>query len=136
MRPQTALIRFWADRPLAIKGLVFIAIPLAILFGALASLYFASTAEERAEADVRRAFAIQRDTYQVHALLSQAAAGVRGYALTGQNRFLDPFSMAERELPATMARLDEAIEDPGVRQEFVVLEQLVDAKRQGLGDRG
>ncbi|MBY6015002.1 PAS domain S-box protein [Qipengyuania gaetbuli] len=134
MRPQTAPMRFWADRPLAIKGLVFIAIPLAILFGALASLYFASTAEERAEADVRRAFAIQRDTYQVHALLSQAAAGVRGYALTGQDRFLEPFSVAERELPPTMERLDEAIEDPGVRQEFVVLEQMVDAKRQGLGD--
>ena len=82
---MTAPMRFWADRPLAIKGLVFIAIPLAILFGALASLYLSSTAEERAEADVRRAFAIQRDTYQVHALLSQAAAGVRGYALTGED---------------------------------------------------
>lgn len=127
-------MRFWADRPLAIKGLVFITIPLAILFGALASLYFASTAEERAEADVRRAFAIQRDTYQVHALLSQAAAGVRGYALTGQDRFIDPYSVAERELPATMERLDEAIEDPGVRQEFVILAALVDAKRRGLGE--
>lgn len=134
MRPQATPMRFWADRPLAIKGLVFITIPLAILFGALASLYFASTAEERAEADVRRAFAIQRDTYQVHALLSQAAAGVRGYALTGQDRFIDPYSVAERELPATMERLDEAIEDPGVRQEFVILAALVDAKRRGLGE--
>lgn len=134
LRTSAAPLRFWADRPLAIKGLVFIAIPLAILFGALASLYLSSTAEERAEADVRRAFAIQRDTYQVHALLSQAAAGVRGYALTGEDRFLEPYSVAERELPPTMQRLDEAIEDPGVRREYETLTSLVDAKRQGLGE--
>lgn len=127
-------MRFWANRPLAIKGQVFIAIPLAILFGALASLYLSSTAEERAEADVRRAFAIQRDTYQVHALLSQAAAGVRGYALTGEERFLEPYAVAEQELPPTMRRLDEAIEDPGVRREYVTLVGMVDAKRAGLGE--
>ena len=134
LRPSAAPMRFWADRPLAIKGLVFIAIPLSILFGALASLYLSSTAEERAEADVRRAFAIQRDTYQVHALLSQAAAGVRGYALTGGERFLEPYSVAERELPPTMQRLDEAIRDPGVRREYETLSDLVDAKRRGLGE--
>ncbi|WP_435418546.1 PAS domain S-box protein [Parerythrobacter aurantius] len=131
-RPMAAPMRFWADRPLAMKGLVFIAIPLAILFAALGSLYLSSTAEERAEADVRRAFAIQRDTYQVHALLSQAAAGVRGHALTGEVRFLEPFAAAQRELPATMARLDEAIRDPGVRRQFSDLTGLVEAKMQGL----
>ena len=69
--PHFPLFRYWTDRPLAFKGLVVIALPLAILFGALISLYLASSAETRAEADVRRAFAIQRDTYQVHALLAQ-----------------------------------------------------------------
>jgi CHASE3 domain sensor protein len=66
----------------------------------------------RAEDDVRRAFAIQRDTYQVHALLAEAAAGVRGYALTGR-RFLEPYRKAEAELPQTMARLD--ADDPRSR---------------------
>lgn len=76
--PANPLNRFWADRPLALKGLVVVALPLAILFGALVLLYLASVAESRAEDDVRRAFAIQRDTYQVHALLAEAAAGARG----------------------------------------------------------
>lgn len=71
----------WTDRPLAFKGLVVVALPLAVLLGALVSLYLASSAESRAEDDVRRAFAIQRDVYQVHALLAEAAAGVRGYLL-------------------------------------------------------
>ena len=73
--PARKMTRFWADRRLAFKGLVVIALPLAILLGALVSLYIASNAEVRAENDVRRAFAIQRDTYQVHALLAEAAAG-------------------------------------------------------------
>ena len=130
--PLRRLTRFWADRRLALKGLVVIALPLAILLGALVSLYIASNAEVRAENDVRRAFAIQRDTYQVHALLAEAAAGVRGYALTGEERFLEPYRKAEGDLPRTMARLDAAIRDREVRQRFDRIHRLTARKREGL----
>lgn len=130
--PLRRLTRFWADRRLALKGLVVIALPLAILLGALVSLYIASNAEVRAENDVRRAFAIQRDTYQVHALLAEAAAGVRGYALTGEERFLEPYRKAEGDLPRTMARLDAAIRDREVRQRFDRINRLTARKREGL----
>jgi len=123
---------FWTDRPLAFKGLVVVALPLAVLLGSLVSLYLASSAETRAEDDVRRAFAIQRDVYQVHALLAEAAAGVRGYALTREERFLEPYYTAERDLPATLERLDEAIEDKDVRPRFLELLQVTQAKRSGL----
>ena len=126
------LVRFWADRPLALKGLVVIALPLAILLGALASLSLASHAEVQAEEDVRRAFAIQRDIYQVHALLAEAAAGVRGYALTGQVRFLEPYRKAEGRLPGTMARLEGQIRDEVVRQGFERIKAAVGRKRDGL----
>ncbi|WP_137679002.1 ATP-binding protein [Aurantiacibacter suaedae] len=124
--------RYWADRSLAVKGLVVVALPLAILLGALVSLYLASNAETRAESDVRRAFAIQRDTYQVHALLAEAAAGVRGYVLTNEEQFLDPYRKAEAELPPTIGRLDDAIEDHVVRQHFEDLRRLERDKREGL----
>ena len=126
------MTRFWADRPLALKGLVVVALPLAILLGALVLLYAASNAEVRAEEDVRRAVAIQRDTYQVHALLAEAAAGVRGYALTGEDRFLEPYRKAEAELPQTMDRLDETIRDPEVRGHFDRINDLTVRKREGL----
>lgn len=130
--PARKMTRFWADRRLAFKGLVVIALPLAILLGSLVSLYIASNAEVRAENDVRRAFAIQRDTYQVHALLAEAAAGVRGYALTGQERFLEPYRKAEADLPQTMRRLDAAIRDREVRQRFDRINELTSRKREGL----
>lgn len=126
------LKQLWTDRPLAFKGLVVIALPLAILLVSLVSLYVASTAETRAEDDVRRAFAIQRDIYQVHALLAEAAAGVRGYALTGEERFLEPYRTSESELPPTLERLDVAIEDEVVSRYFVDLLRVVDEKRASL----
>ena len=131
-RPPGPVARFWTDRPLAFKGLVVVALPLLALLGALFSLYLASSAETRAEEDVRRAFAIQRDTYQVHALLAEAAAGARGFALTGEERFLEPYRTAEEDLPQTMARLDGAIRDREVRRLFEQLRTLTARKRDGL----
>lgn len=125
--------RIWTDRPLAFKGLVVVALPLAVLFAALVSLYLASSAETRAEDDVRRAFAIQRDVSEVHALLAEAAAGVRGYALTREDRFLAPYYTAEQELPVTLTRLEEAIKDEDVRPRFIELLKLTQMKRDGLG---
>lgn len=131
-QPARMITAYWTDRPLAFKGIVVIALPLAILLGALMSLYIASNAETRAEDDVRRAFAIQRDTYQVHALLAEAAAGARGYALTGQPRFLEPYRKAEADLPATMTRLDRVIRDAEVRDRFERIRRATVQKRAGL----
>lgn len=124
--------RFWTDRPLAFKGLIVVALPLTILLGSLVSLYLASNAEARAEDDVRRAFAIQRDIYQVHALLAEAAGGVRGYLLTREDRFLEQYRAAEESIPATMQRLDIAVQDEVVRGYFDQLDDAVSEKRDNL----
>ncbi len=132
MKLTRFLTRFWADRPLALKGLVVVALPLAILLVSLSLLFQASHAEEEAEDDVRRAFAVQRDTYQVHALLAEAAAGVRGYVLTRQARFLEPYRKAEADLPPTFDRLDGIIRDAEIRQRFERIRSLAVRKREGL----
>lgn len=130
--PQWPWGRIWTDRPLAFKGLVVIALPLAILLVSLVSLYIASSAEARAEDDVRRAFAIQRDIYQVHAQLAEAAAGVRGYVLTREERFLEQYQEAEEDIPATMDRLDRAVQDEVVRRYFDDLVVATGEQRENL----
>ncbi|MFN3314627.1 MAG: CHASE3 domain-containing protein, partial [Hyphomonas sp.] len=126
--------RLWANQPLALKGLVVVALPLAILIAALTLLYLSSEAEAAAEDDVRLAFAIQRDTYQVHALLAEAAGGVRGYLITRQDRFLTPYLNAEAEMPETLQRIQTAIRDEEVRSRFGRIPALTDRKRSGLSD--
>ncbi len=122
----------WADLSLTGKGLVVIALPLVILIGSLLALYFAFDAEARAEDEVRRAFAIQRDMYQVHALLAEAGSGVREYVLSGETRALAPLREAQVLLPKTLARLDTSIRDQAVRQAFSEFLSLSDKKLAGL----
>lgn len=122
----------WADLPLTVKGVVVVALPLFILLASLVSLYLSFDAESRAEDDVRRAIAIQRDMYRVHSLLAEAGSGVREYVLTGKERTLQPLFDARNELPETLSSLDKAIEDSAVRQAYEVFLSLADQKLQGL----
>lgn len=126
--------RLWANLPLTTKGVVVVALPLSILLLALVSIYLASLAEAEAEDAVRAAFVIERDIHAAYALLAEAASGVRGYLLTGQERFLEPNTKADAELPAILARLDANIRDPVVRAGFERVKILVDQKQEGLTD--
>ena len=128
LRPATA----WADLGLAAKGLVVVALPLAILLGGIGALHLSSRAEAEAERAVRLTFAIQRDIHEVHALLAEAASGVRGYRLTGRDAFLEPYMKAEALLPLTLARLRTSVRDPEIRMRLARVDGLVIQKRQGL----
>lgn len=128
LRPATA----WADLGLAAKGLVVVALPLAILLGGIGALHLSSRAEAEAEMAVRVTFAIQRDIHEVHALLAEAASGVRGYRLTGRDAFLEPYMKAEALLPLTLARLRTSVRDPEIRMRLTRVDGLVIQKRQGL----
>lgn len=135
MTPRLLWRRFgtaWADLGLTAKGLVVVALPLAILLGGIAALHLSGRAEAEAENAVRRTFAIQRDIHEVHALLAEAASGVRGYRLTGREAFLEPYVRAEAMLPPTLQRLREAVQDPEIRERLDRLDGLVIQKRAGL----
>ena len=128
--PVTA--RWWPNRPLATKGLVVVAVPLLIFLGSVAALYAISRMEARAEQDVRLTIAIQNDVNEVHALLAEASSGVRGYLLTGEPQFLEPYERAEVLVPQVTARLRGAIRDDEAAARLARIETLAAQKREGL----
>jgi PAS domain S-box-containing protein len=128
----TSAARAWADLGLGAKGLIVVALPLAILLSGIGALHLSGRAEAEAEARVRLTFAIQRDIHEVHALLAEAASGVRGYRLTGRRAFLEPYVRAEALLPQTLDRLRRTTRDPEIRQRLARVDALVIQKRQGL----
>lgn len=128
----TDAARAWADLGLGAKGLIVVALPLAILLSGIGALHLSGRAEAEAEARVRLTFAIQRDIHEVHALLAEAASGVRGYRLTGRRAFLEPYVKAEALLPQTLDRLRRTTRDPEIRQRLARVDALVIQKRQGL----
>lgn len=123
---------WWANRPLATKGLVVVAVPLLIFLGSVAALYTISRMESRAEQDVRLTIAIQNDVNEVHALLAEASSGVRGYLLTGEPRFLEPYDRAEQLVPQVTQRLRGSIRDAEASVHLARIETLASQKREGL----
>lgn len=134
MRPAVwaRAVRMWADLGLGPKGLIVVALPLAILLSGIGALHLSGRAEAQAEAQVRLTFAIQRDIHEVHALLAEAASGVRGYRLTGRRAFLEPYVKAEALLPMTLDRLRRTARDPEIRLRLRRVDELVVLKRDGL----
>ncbi|MFZ6770620.1 ATP-binding protein [Undibacterium sp. Di26W] len=114
-------MRWWSDRPLRIKGLIVIAVPIVVLLGTLISSYLMGIQANRAQENVQRTIQIQRDIQEVHTLLAEAATGVRGYLLTGHNNFLAPYQLSETELPKTLQRLRAQIRD---QQQLALLNEL------------
>ncbi len=131
---RAGIAAWWANRSLASKGLVVVAMPLLIFLGSVAVLFAISRAEAQAEQDVRLTIAIQTDVNEVHALLAEASSGVRGYLLTGEPRFLEPYQRAEDTLPALFSRLHTAIRDREAAARLTRIELLAGQKRDGLGD--
>lgn len=134
MRILSALSHWWSDRPLRIKGLVVIAVPLIVLLGALVSGYLMEQESRRAYQDVQRVLQIQHDIQQVHTLLAEAATGVRGYLLTAKPNFLDRYRMAENELQHTLARLRQQVRDPYQLRLLASITVLASKKSEGLSE--
>lgn len=124
--------RRFLDQPLAHKGLIVIAVPLICFLIALASVFFADRETRRAENYVRVTLAIQSDILELHALLAEAASGVRGFLLTGNEAFLAPFEKASAELPAVLAGMRPRIRDSEQIARLNEMEPLVKQKVQGL----
>ncbi|MDP9836982.1 PAS domain S-box-containing protein [Neorhizobium huautlense] len=128
----TPISRRFLDQPLARKGLIVIAVPLICFLIALASVFLAERESRRAENYVRVTFSIQSDILELHALLAEAASGVRGFLLTGDEAFLTAFDKAMKELPAILTGMRRLIRDDEQRARLDGMEPLVRLKLDGL----
>ena len=129
---QIKMSQWWSNQPLRLKGLVVIAVPVLVLLAALVSGYVMSLESRQAQQGIQRTLQIQHDIQEVHTLLAEAATGVRGYLLTGQSNFLEPYRIAETDLPKPLQRLRLQIRDP---QQVVLLGRvaaLAAKKSEGL----
>ncbi|WP_349959145.1 PAS domain S-box protein [Rhizobium sp. ZPR3] len=135
-RLSASLSKSFLDLPLALKGLIVIAVPLICFFIALTSVFFADRESRRAENYVRVTLAIQSDILELHALLAEAASGVRGYLLTDNQAFLAPFDKARAELPGVFASMRPRIRDGEQLARLDEMEPLVMQKLKGLSALG
>ena len=108
VRMRTWVSRWWLDRSIRVKGLTVVAMPLL----ALVAVTGASLALQRQEHSERQiaiaSSAIAGATASVLADTVGAETGVRGYAATGDTRFLDPYTVALDRVSTDVAAMNRA----------------------------
>jgi len=99
------LRRWWLDRPVRVKGMIVVAIPLT----ALVAVTSASLALQHNERLVRRtaltALALNTSAQLVLADAVNAESGMRGYAATGDPLFLQPYNLTLANIADSRAAL-------------------------------
>ena len=122
----------WRDWPLGVKSAIAVVIPLALLISALVAGYRLQKDISDADAQVRRALAIQTDIQALHTLIAEAAMAVRGYLLTGRDDFLAPYDNARQVLPKVLQNLHQTVLDEDVQRRLTVISELLDRKFESL----
>ncbi len=129
--PARWLEKAWQNLPLGFKGVIVIALPLAILLASLTSLFIREQESTKLENQLKRALQNQRDIQTVHTQLLEASTGVRDFLLTGDKHFLEIFFEAEKKLPKIITTLEERLENDQQKQRLSAILPLV---TQNLAD--
>lgn len=108
-----------------------------IVVAALAGIGLELTREFRREdavrAEVERSHETRTQILSVFSLLQDAETGQRGYIITGDERFLQPYDEAEKRLAAQMRRLERLYAtQPAQQADIRTLQTLVDRKQNTL----
>ncbi len=95
----------WTDRPIRQRGTVIVAIPAICLFASLMAIAGLrnNTIQVRRRTDTNKA--ILQKTNQLLTTVVDAETGIRGYGLTKQREFLEPYLKAKKNLPPLLAKL-------------------------------
>ena len=108
------------------RGVLIIALPVLCLLSAVGVLVWLSAGIAEYEQEVRYTQRVQMEARELLNHLIDAETGVRGYHLTRQVGFLEPYHTAVAQLPTTLADLEQLIRpDPQQLAHFQHLKALV-----------
>jgi len=119
----------WSNLSLNSKGVLVVAIPVCALLVAMGVFYQFLQQIREAEAAVVRSYEASYQIRQVLVQLLNAETGVRGYLLTHQEDFLDPYRDARRGMPAHFATLESLLGgNPAEMAQLAQVRGLTDEK--------
>src|SRR5947209_2989484 len=97
--------RGWRNLPLRLKGAAVIAIPIVCVLLEVAWLVHLHRAEEASASWTLHTQRVQLEADRLLAALVDVETGDRGYALTGDPIFLEPYRQALPSVPKTISNL-------------------------------
>ncbi|HEY8597016.1 MAG TPA: diguanylate cyclase [Thermomicrobiales bacterium] len=111
------MTQWWADRSLRNKGLIVIAIPLLMLLIIMPSFIITQRYLWSAQMRIAHTLRVGHEISHVLALQLDAETGVRGYLLTKNTIFLQPYTTARAQLPTATQNLTTLVQDNPQQEE-------------------
>lgn len=107
-------IEKWNRLPLRWKGIITTVLPVTAIIVSSIFAFFGNQSRQRIEADIQRKFQLVRTFNEVLTLMVNAETGMRGYQLTKRTEFLQPYEIAQKNLPEKINALQSLIKaEPG-----------------------
>jgi CHASE3 domain sensor protein len=107
-------LNWWHRLPLKWKGWITILLPITAIVVSSSFAYLGNLSRESIETDIARRFALVSNLNEVLTLMVNAETGVRGYQLTKREEFLQPYQLAQANLPGKIQSLQSLIQaEPG-----------------------
>lgn len=100
---------------LGAKGLLLAMVSLLALFAAIVILVILEQRQERADQQVANTLEVRSTIHEVRGLLANAETGVRGFLLSGEEAFLEPYETARLELGPALDKLTNLVADTGAQ---------------------
>lgn len=106
----------------SIRALLPLGFGFVVLISSTVTTIWLSTKQQAAVAWVRHTLEVENRINRVHSLITDAESGQRGYLLTGQSAYLDPYQRATARIPIELEALREQTSDNSrQRQHFSLL---------------
>jgi PAS domain S-box-containing protein len=123
----------WLDLPLAVKGRVVVGLPMAMLVVTVGFGLAVAQEQRQANEVVARTVTVQAAIEGLFVLLVDAETGVRGYLLTEDEAFLEPYDRARTLVEPEIERLRALVADQAQLDRVDTLAVLVDDRLAILG---
>lgn len=122
---------WWADRSLGTKALAAVGIPAAALLVASVAFFYVGAEAQAARRSAARAHDVGDLIHATRTALVDAETSVRGYLLTGDDAFLEPYRASVAELPSILERLRARVDNAAQAERAAALGPLVE-RREAL----
>jgi PAS domain S-box-containing protein len=122
------LTKPWHRLSVRRQGFIVIAVPLLCLIGALGAFSWLRYSIDESQKWVDHTNQVLLESNQLLTGILNAETGVRGYALTLSSEFLEPYHMAQSDLPKRLDRLKALVSDNP--QQIVRLQNITQKMQQ------
>jgi PAS domain S-box-containing protein len=122
----------WLGLPISYRGIIVIALPTICTLATLVAWVWTRQEGQKLVQRIEDVYIQTRASEDVLSTLLNAETGVRGYALTREDRFLEPYHVARQRLPETLKNLSEAQQNALKKGDLISIEQRVQQRIKNL----